>query len=209
MGGKRGIDATAEALRADGSVVEVERGSAFALEEFRRVASTGAFRRIVVESDWTHFTVRGELRGGSYAMLSKSKKGGVRKFLNPAVALALLRRMGVVRVEIEMKEWDVELSSLSMRMRPDVTARRLHRRRTAYLDLLPEAERLRIAGPDGIGEASREDERSRLAKRKHTAARLAEADERSREAGRLKREAPVDARELSERFLREFNGQRG
>jgi hypothetical protein len=208
MGRKRGIDAPAEVLRGDGPVVEVERGSAFALEEFRRVASAGAFRRIVVESDWTHFTVRGELQGGSYAMLSKSKKGGVRKFLNPAVALALLRRMGVVRVEIEMKEWDVEMASLSMRMRPDVTARRLHRQRTAYLDLLPEAERQRIAGPDGIGEASREDERLRLAKRKHTAARLAEADERRREAGRPKQKAPVDGRELSERFLREFNGQR-
>jgi hypothetical protein len=181
-------------------VVEHEQASALALEEFRRVASTGAFRRIVVMSDWTHFTIRGEFRSGSYANLSKSKKDELRKFLNPAAALALLRRMGVVRVEIEMKEWDVEMASLSMRMRPDVTARRLHRRRNGYLELLPEAERQKLVGPEGIGKPSREEERSRLVKGKMMEARIAADDERWR-SGQMKEDEKADGRELSDRFL--------
>jgi hypothetical protein len=200
MGRKSERDMAAGARREERSVVEHEQASAFALEEFRRVASTGAFRRIVVISDWTHFTIRGEFRGGSYANLSRSKKGGLRKFLNPAAALALLRRMGVVRVEIEMNEWDVEMASLSMRMRPDVTARRLHRRRNGYLELLPEAERQKLVGPEGIGKPSREEERSRLVKRKMTEARIAADDERWR-GGQVKEAAKADGRELSDRFL--------
>ena len=192
---------TAGTRREEHSVVEQAQASAFALEEFRRVASTGAFRRIVLISDWTHFMIRGEFQGGSYANLSKSKKGGLRKFLNPAAALALLRRMGVVRVEVEMNEWDVEMASLSTRMRPDVTARRLHRRRNGYLELLPEAERQKLVGPEGIGKPSRAEERSRLVKGKIMEARIAAEDERWR-SGQVKETAKADGKELSDRFLK-------
>lgn len=177
MAKKKGSKRPAFEIPDERPVVDLAHGSELTLDEFRRVAQTGAFERIVVESDFTHFTVRGEHGGrgggdGRFAMLSKTRKGGVRKFLNPSAALIVLRKMGVVRVEVAMKEWDVEMASLTMRMRPDVTARRLQRQRTAHLRYFPDAK-----GPE-LGEPSRAEERRLLAekhfRRKAMEARLAE-----------------------------------
>src|SRR5580698_6111305 len=133
MGRKRAKDE--DKAMEPGPVIDVTGGSGLPLDTFRRLALAGMFRKVVLKSDWTYFTVKGELEGGSYAMLAMSKKYEVRRFFNPAVALMLLRKMGIVRVEIEMKEWDVDLASLTMRMRPDVTVRQLQRKRMAHQEL--------------------------------------------------------------------------
>ena len=119
-GSKTGSGASGEEVEDEGGV---------ALNAFRNLVKSGGFERVVLISDWTRFTVRGELKGGAYVMLAKTKGGECRQFLNPAAAMMMLRRMGVVRMEVEMEEWDLEMSSLSMRMRPDVTARRTLRQR--------------------------------------------------------------------------------
>src|SRR5271155_5137646 len=105
--------------RAQEHAVKMVTAGAYALDAFRNVAQSGGFERIVLVADWTHFMVRGELQGGGYATLAKTKGGGSRHFLNPAAAIMMLHRMGIVRLEIEMEKWDLEMSSLSMRMRPD------------------------------------------------------------------------------------------
>ena len=108
---------------------------------------------------------------------------------------------GIVRVEVEVKEWDLDLASLTMRMRPDVTARRLQRKRMVYQELLPGAVKQEIGKPD------RKDEQLRLAeakiKRTLFETRLAEADERHRR-GEFSEEP--DGRELSNRYMRETHG---
>ena len=199
MGRKRAKGAD-EAMESR-PVIDVRFGSGLPLETFRQLALAGTFRKVVISSDWTCFTVKGEFEGGSYAMLSMSKEDRPRQFLNPAAALMLLRKMGILRVEVEMKEWDLDLASLSMRMRPDVTARRLQRKRMVYQELLPGAVKQEIGKPD------RKDEQLRLAeakiKRTLFETRLAEADERHRR-GEFSEEP--DGRELSNRYMRETHG---
>jgi hypothetical protein len=195
-----------------GLVVEGTPGSSLPLEEFRRLASAGLFQRIVLSSDWTHFMVKGVFEGGGYAMLAMSKEQGVRRFLNPATALVMLRRMGVIRVELEMREWDLDMASLSMRMRPDVTARLLQRRRAAYQELLPGAKKVESgeAARKIEQKSEREDERWRLAESKMRRMFVDTGPAESVERPRAKRPSVeldgINAREISDRFLRETFG---
>jgi hypothetical protein len=108
----------------------------FTLEQFRKAMLAGAFVRIFVVSDWTHFSIRAEMRNKELATLTTTRTGRERRFLNPAATLVLLRQMGVKKVEVEMEKWDLEMASLSMRMRPDVTARRLRDNRVAVSNML-------------------------------------------------------------------------
>jgi hypothetical protein len=198
-----------DAGRESGLVVEGAPGSSLPLEEFRRMASAGLFRRIVLSSDWTHFVVKGVFEGGGYAMLAMSKEQGVRRFLNPAAALMMLRKMGVVQVELEMREWDLDMASLSMRMRPDVTVRRLQGRRAAHQALLPDAKKVESGEAEWKGERKkeREDERWRLADSKmkgmFNAKRPAETVERPQAKRPSVELDEIDVREISDRFLRE------
>lgn len=169
--------------------ITVESHTSLLQEGFRRMAMAGAFERIVVVGDWTHFSVRGELPGGGCAMLVTAK-GEWRRFLNPAAALALLRRMGVMRAEVEMREWDLELASLSMRLRPDVTARRLAGERAGIEAALGKGSR-----PDRTGEWRRLMDRKIRESAESTG--LTEDEERF---------DPVRGREMSNRLIREFFG---
>jgi hypothetical protein len=124
--------------------------------EFKKVAEAGGFVKIVVLGGWTHFSILGEMRGGNKgSLVSTRRRKAVRQFLNPGAALALLKRMGVMKAEVQMAEWDVEMASLSMRMRPDVTARRLRDRRIAEAAYYPDR-------PKETGELSRTDQLMKL-----------------------------------------------
>jgi hypothetical protein len=104
--------------------------SEFTQNQFQRAAEAGAFSRIVVRAGWSHFSIFGQMRsGGEASLVAQRQKRVPREFRNPAAALALLRQIGVTKAEVEMREWDVEMAALSMRMRPDVTARRLREKR--------------------------------------------------------------------------------
>lgn len=144
-------------------------GTCMPMREFRKAALGGVFVRVVLESDWTDFRVRGEMANGVHAVLSFAREDHPRKFRNPAAALAELRKMGVTRVEVVMGEWDVEMATLSMRQRPDVTARRLRRKRMTYAEQMLEAAKtdpsLAAFVPPGTqepGPVSREEEYRRL-----------------------------------------------
>jgi hypothetical protein len=146
------------------------------------------------------------LLGGGSANLVLAKGDELRRFLNPAAALAMLRRMGVVRVEVEMGEWDVEMATLTMRMRPDVTARRLQMRRNAPKDMLREAAKinpeLAAQSPLGAEErglpsgglTSRGEERWRLLETKLRG--LAEKAQQEEDRARAERTAAEEAERM-------------
>lgn len=99
--------------------------------DFGVLWQAGAFLQVWLESTDASFAIRASTQAGAIAELVSARRGMPRRFLNPAAGLATLRRMGVTRVEVRMENWDLELAALSMRMRPDVTARRLRDRRAA------------------------------------------------------------------------------
>ena len=61
--------------------------------------------------------------------MAARQKRSPQEFRNPAAALLLLRQIGIMQAEVEMSGWDVEAAALSMRLRPDVTARRVREKR--------------------------------------------------------------------------------
>jgi len=102
----------------------------FTQNQFQKAAEAGAFSRVVVRAGWSHFSIFGQMRGGGEASLvATRRKRTPREFRNPAAALVLLRQIGVAKAEVEMDAWDVEMAALSMRLRPDVTARRVREKR--------------------------------------------------------------------------------
>ena len=108
----------------------VNKQGEFTQNQFQKAAEAGAFSRIVVRAGWSHFSIVGQMRGGGEAFLvAQRQKRAPREFRNPAAALVLLRQIGVMKAEVEMGEWDVEMAAVSMRLRPDVTARRLREKR--------------------------------------------------------------------------------
>ncbi|MFC5863450.1 hypothetical protein ACFPT7_14185 [Acidicapsa dinghuensis] len=97
--------------------------------DFEVLWQAGAFRQVWLEATDASFAIRASTQTDAIAELVSVKRGRPRRFLNPAAGLAALRRMGVMRVEVRMEGWDLEMAALSMRMRPDVTARRLRDKR--------------------------------------------------------------------------------
>jgi len=173
------------------------------LAEFGEAARQGIFERVVMESDWTHFRVRGEMANGVTGMVSLTKEDRPRRFLNPASVLVQLRKMGVTRVEVVMGEWDVEMAVLSMRQRPDVTARRLRRSRMTYAEQVLEDSKknpeLAVFVPPGTrepGPVSREEELMRLVAGKYEEmqrkAEGAQKPVKERTKSRVEREREVD-----------------
>jgi hypothetical protein len=140
----------------------------FTQREFQKAAEAGAFLKVVVRAGWANFEIEGEMRGGGRARLIPTRDAAsVRKFANPAAALALLKKMGITKVEVQTEAWDLEVASLSMRHRPDVTARRLRDRRIAEAAYYPQR-------PKESGEISREDQLGKLLEKKaQEAARIA------------------------------------
>jgi hypothetical protein len=112
--------------------------------DFGVLWQAGAFRQVWLESTDASFAIRASTQTDAIAELVSVKGGRPRRFLNPAAGLAALRRMGVMRVEVRMEGWDLEMAALSMRMRPDVTARRLRDKRAReaayYPNRAPEPE---------------------------------------------------------------------
>ena len=104
----------------------------FTQNQFQKAAEAGAFVKVVVQANWANFKIFGEMRNGGKAdLITTGRRVQQRLFLNPAAALALLRKMGINKVEVQMEKWDLELATLSMRVRPDVTARRVRARQIA------------------------------------------------------------------------------
>jgi len=102
----------------------------FTQNQFQKAAEAGAFSKIVVRARWQSFSIFGQMRGGGEAALVSTRlKLAPREFRNPAAALALLRQIGVTEAQVEMAQWDVEMAALAMRLRPDVTARRVREKR--------------------------------------------------------------------------------
>jgi hypothetical protein len=131
----------------------------FTAGEFETAIAAGGFRRISVIARWSHFTIEGAARSGADITLAKSKeKREARRFLNPAAALKLLRQMGARKAEVEMGQWDLDLASLSMRMRPDVTARRMQAQRNPELAFYGKLNTL--------GAPNREEEKDKLVQRR-------------------------------------------
>lgn len=134
--------------------MEVERGMArkeFVVEtvqysqaKFATLWHSKSVRQVWVETRGAEFEVWAELISGVRMQLTTANGKRPRRFLNPAAALMTLRRMGVTRAEVRMEKWDLDLASLSMRMRPDVTARRLREKRMRekvyFPDRAPEPE---------------------------------------------------------------------
>jgi len=120
--------------------MQIEDG--FTQTEFAKAYRVGMFAKVkVVSNTWTSFNVHGVMRSGDITVLTVSRgRGWSRNFRNPAVALAILRKMGVKRVEMEMDKWDPTMTSLSMRMRPDVTARRQREKRNLAAAYFPEKQ---------------------------------------------------------------------
>jgi len=125
--------------------------TSFTLAEFRMAYAAGAFVRVTVRGHGSSFSIEGEMRDsrkieggrrgavGQPAVLVMSRdRNKLRTFLNPAAALLLLRQSGVKRAEVQMANWEPEMTALSMRMRPDVTARRLRDRRIAEAAYYPD-----------------------------------------------------------------------
>lgn len=112
--------------------------------DFGVLWQAGAFRQVWLESTDANFVIRASTQTGAIAELVSARRGMPRRFLNPAAGLAALRRMGVTRVEVRMQQWDLDMAALSMRMRPDVTARRLRDKRAReaayYPNRAPEPE---------------------------------------------------------------------
>ena len=185
--------------------------------EFGVGVGRGVFERVILESDWTQFRVRGQMAGGVDGVLWMAKEDAPRKFRNPATALAELRKMGVTRVEVVMGEWDVELATLSMRQRPDVTARRLRRSRMTMAEQMLEASKkdpsLAEWVPEGtkeVGPACREEEYRRLVQAKlDVLARKAREDDKRTRAERAAAEEGKrgEGRRLSDAFIREWENR--
>lgn len=109
---------------------ETNKKCEFTQNQFQKAAEAGAFSKVVVRAGWPHFSIFGQMRGGGEAFLAAARqKRAPREFRNPAAALLLLRQIGVMKAEVEMGEWDVEMAAVAMRLRPDVTARRLREKR--------------------------------------------------------------------------------
>lgn len=112
--------------------------------DFGVLWQAGAFRQVWLETTDASFAIRASTQTEAIAELVSVKGGRPRRFLNPAAGLAALLRMGVMRVEVRMEGWDLDMAALSMRMRPDVTARRLRDKRAReaayYPNRAPEPE---------------------------------------------------------------------
>lgn len=135
-----------------------DRQSLLTQRQFQVAAEAGAFKKVVVEATWTRFSIFGEMQSGGRGSMVSSRKR-LRQFMNPAAALALLRRVGVTTVEVRLAEWDVEMSALSMRLRPDVTARKLRAKRIAEAAYYP-------SRPPEPEQATREDQLGKLVEEK-------------------------------------------
>ena len=127
----------------------------FTLHEFRVAVMGGMFAKVRIVSSASSFHVEATTRNEGCATLMLSRKRRHRReFGNPAAALAVLRGIGVTAVEVEMKYWDLDIAALSMRMRPDVTARRLRDKRNI--------EAVYFRRPLETGEVTRQSELDKL-----------------------------------------------
>lgn len=128
---------------------------------FQRLWNSGVFEQVRVSCNRTHFGIEAELAGGGSVVLVTTR-GNLRVFLNPGAALLWLKKMGVKKALVEFGNWDVELSGLSMRLRPDVTAKRLKKERfereSAYLHRNMDGTPRKL----DLTTVDREDERKRL-----------------------------------------------
>lgn len=113
---------------------------AYTQAELESLWKAKAVAQMRVESMGADFAVTADLISGVKVEMVNVRQGISRRFLNPAAALMTLRRMGVTRVEVRMEKWDLDLASLSMRMRPDVTARRLREKRVREKSYFPDRD---------------------------------------------------------------------
>jgi hypothetical protein len=122
--------------------------------EFVTLIEARSVRQIWIETKGAEFEVWAELISGVRVQMVTAHRKSLRRFLNPAAALTTLRRMGVARAEVRMEKWDLDAASLSMRMRPDVTARRLREKRI----------REKVYFPDRAPEPAEADRKDQLQK---------------------------------------------
>lgn len=95
---------------------------------FQQLWQSGVFQQVRVVSSPSHFSIQADLFGGGSVVLATTR-GDSRVFLNPGAALLWLKKLGVKQALVDIADWDVDLAGLTMRLRPDVTARRLKRER--------------------------------------------------------------------------------
>jgi hypothetical protein len=128
---------------------------------FQQLWNSGIVEQVMVMSNRTHFGIHAELIGGGTVVLVTTR-GNPRVFLNPGAALLWLKKMGVKKALVEFGNWDVELAGLSMRLRPDVTAKRLKKERfereSRYVTHNEDGSRVKL----DLTTVDREDERKRM-----------------------------------------------
>jgi len=93
------------------------------LDQFRTAALTGAFKPVVLKAAGVHFMIQGQVRKGGRMTLGTTRTKRDRRFRNPGSALALLHKMGLFEVEIELEGWHPTHEKEWREKRPDMADR--------------------------------------------------------------------------------------
>lgn len=76
------------------------------LEQLRTANETGGVTGVILKGQGAAFFVQIATRSGSGAVLSKARSSEPRRFGNPAVALNVLREIGITIGQFDASEWD-------------------------------------------------------------------------------------------------------
>jgi hypothetical protein len=98
----------------------------FTLLQFRIALQTGGFRTVKLIAEGTRFRVEAETRTGDSVRLRKTHVVEVRRFRDPTKALALLRGIGIEKVEVDLYSWNPSIPFPFRHKRPDVAERLRH-----------------------------------------------------------------------------------
>jgi hypothetical protein len=108
---------------------EVERRG-LDVRQFRAAMVAGGFRSIYLKAAGPNFMIQGEPQervlgpfGVIRVVLVTTRGRSTRFFCNPAEGLAVLKKMGVERVTVELESWLPHYQTERSRVRPDMAER--------------------------------------------------------------------------------------
>lgn len=102
------------------------------LEQLRATASAGGIRSATLRARGGDFVVEVDTANGRSAILAKARSSEPRHFGNPASAIGVLRKLGIVVMKLDATEWDPTHRAITHRKTTRAETMREAHRAAAY-----------------------------------------------------------------------------
>ncbi|HEX7326908.1 MAG TPA: hypothetical protein VF428_00015 [Casimicrobiaceae bacterium] len=102
------------------------------LEQLRATANAGGIRGATLRARGGEFVVEVDTANGRSAVLARARSSEPRHFGNPASAIGVLHKLGIVVMKIDATEWDPTHGAVTRRRTTRAEAMREAHRAAAY-----------------------------------------------------------------------------